>query len=337
MSKKSAKFIPHEPDKDRGSSLDITGRYQSIPRDPAKYFTRPTLAAGAVLWRGDMLQPETIEVALIHRPHYDDWSLPKGKVDPDESLPTTAVREIEEETGFSIRLEKLLGHVTYPVADRTKVVYYWTAETLDGTFKRNDEADELRWLSIPEAKALLSYDVDAEVLTKAEKRFNNPADTRILYVRHARAHDRQSWAGDDNIRPLDKKGRRQAEMLVPMLSAFRPERIYSALPDRCQTTAAPLADELGLPVTVDARFGDDQWNSDPAPARKAFQEVVEQGGTSVIVSQGTIIPEILTWLSHNGQLPLANVEAKKGSTWVLFFRQGELIGADYLASALPVK
>lgn len=200
--------LPHEVDKDQGPELLVNGRHQVIPADPAKEFTRAMLAAGAVLWRGDITDLDTVEVALIHRPAYDDWSLAKGKVDPGESLPTTAAREILEETGFEIRLGKLLGKVTYPVLDRMKVVYYWTGEVLGGQFTPNVEVDELRWLPLAQARELLSYEVDRHVLDKAEKRFRLPATSRVLYVRHAKAHSRRNWDGDDNLRPLDKKGRR---------------------------------------------------------------------------------------------------------------------------------
>ena len=109
--------------KDIAGEMFLTGRHQEIPKRPLDEFPRTTLAAGAVLWRGDRTQPESIEVACIHRPHYDDWSLAKGKLDPDESLVQTAVREIKEETGFDVRLGKLLGKTVYPVKKTTKVVY----------------------------------------------------------------------------------------------------------------------------------------------------------------------------------------------------------------------
>lgn len=337
MPQKDTHRSSHEVDKDARSKLEVTGRHQVIPRDPAGEVEKATLAAGAVLWRGDLSDPSSVEVALIHRPHYDDWSLAKGKVDSGESIPATAVREIAEETGYEVRLGKLLGKVMYPVSGRTKVVYYWTAEVLWGDFEPNDEVDEIRWMSISDALSLLSYDVDCEVLRKAEKRFTLPATSRVLYVRHGRAHQRGNWAGDDNLRPLDKKGRRQAEMLVPMLAGWRPERLYSAFPDRCQTTLAPLADELGLDITVDEVFGDAAWAKDPESVKAAFTDVVEQGGVSVICSQGDTIPPMIEWLSAHGKLPLTDIPSKKGSVWVLSFNEGQLTGADYLASALPVK
>lgn len=327
----------HETDKDQDSALLVTGRHQVIPADPAGEHTRPMLAAGAVLWRGDLNDLSSVEVAVIHRPHYDDWSLAKGKVDPGEALPTTAAREILEETGYEVRLGKLLGKVTYPVLDRTKVVYYWTGEVLSGEFTPNSEVDEIRWLPIDEAKELLSYEVDTQVLSKAEKRFRLPATSRILYVRHGRAHQRRNWEGDDNLRPLDKKGRRQAEMLVPMLLPYKPTAVYSALPDRCQMTAAPLADELNLEVVVDPLFGDDAWLESMTDAQARFREVIDAGGTSVVVAQGTVIPDMIAWLSAQGRLPVDEIPAKKGSVWVLSFHHGELTGADYLASPLPVK
>ncbi|MDO5031494.1 bifunctional NUDIX hydrolase/histidine phosphatase family protein [Corynebacterium sp.] len=325
----------HETDKDAKSDVFVCGRHQEIPVDPAKEFKRTTLAAGAVLWRGD---PHDPEVAIIHRPHYDDWSLPKGKVDPGESLPVTAAREIWEETGYQVRLGKLIGKVTYPVQGRTKVVYYWLAKALEGDYNANSETDELRWMPIAEACELLSYDVDTEVLDKARKRLLKSPTTRVLYVRHARAHERRNWAGDDNLRPLDKKGRRQAEMLVPMLTPYHPTAIYSATPQRCQQTAAPLADELGLDIAVNSDFGDEVFAVDPAAAMRAFQRVVKAGGVPVIVSQGETIPGIIKALEPVFlKAPVEDLKFKKSSVWVLSFNDGELTGADYLASPLPVR
>lgn len=325
----------HEDDKDVASEIFVTGRLQEIPANPAAEYKRCMLAAGAVLWRGDRDNPE---FAVIHRPHYDDWSLAKGKVDPGESLPTTAVREITEETGLDITLGKLVGKVTYPVQGRTKVVYYWMGRVDGGEFTPNNEVDEMRWLPYDEARELLTYDLDTQVLEKAMKRLRLLPTTRVLLVRHARAHDRKNWSGDDNLRPLDKKGRRQAEMLVPMLLGFKPTAIYSARPDRCQQTAAPLAAELNLPIHVDPMLGDDAWLEDHSDARKAFDTIVARGGTPVIVSQGLTIPGLIEELDPIFmQDALDDLKAKKGSVWVLSFNGGELTGADYLASALPVK
>ena len=109
---------------------------------------KAVLAAGAVLWRAsdDGSEPE---VAVIHRPRYDDWSLPKGKVEVGENEPVTAVREVHEETGFSCHLGRRLASVSYPVETQgIKKVRYWAAHIVDGEFAPNSEVDELKWLPV---------------------------------------------------------------------------------------------------------------------------------------------------------------------------------------------
>lgn len=331
-----------ESNKDRRSALHITGRYQEVRANAAKMYKRSTLAAGAVLWRRSKTSETGIEVAVIHRPHYDDWSLAKGKVDPGESLVVTAAREISEETGYEVSMGKLLGHVTYPVGDRTKVVYYWTAEVNGGEFTANKEVDELRWLNPGAAGDLLTYEVDQQILHKATRRLTEGCDARIILVRHGRAHQRANWNGNDYLRPLDKKGRRQADYLSPLLAAYHPDRLYSAQPDRCQQTGAPTAEALGLELKVKKAFGDHGWEEDAKGAKKALQKVLERGGTSVVFSQGIFIPEAVECFIQSSEhgadgLGIEEVKAKKGSAWVLSFRNGALTGADYIESPLPVK
>ncbi len=125
-------------------------------------------ASGGVVWRraGDGL-----ELAVIHRPRYDDWSLPKGKLDPGESWEDAALREIEEEIGARGALGEELPPVAY--ADpkgRAKVVRYWLMEALDGEFVPNKEVDELRWVPVDEAQAMLTYPHDAELVAVARER-----------------------------------------------------------------------------------------------------------------------------------------------------------------------
>jgi 8-oxo-dGTP diphosphatase len=113
-------------------------------------------AAGGVVMRDG-------RVAVVHRPRYDDWSLPKGKLDAGESFEDAALREVEEETGLRCRLIRELPAVEYAVRGRPKLVRYWAMEVVDETpFVPNDEVDEVRWLEPPEALALLSYDRDRE-------------------------------------------------------------------------------------------------------------------------------------------------------------------------------
>ena len=108
------------------------------------------LAAGVVLWRHGHCE-SAAEVAVIHRPRYDDWSLPKGKVDPGETEPVTAVREVFEETGHHVQLGRRIATVSYPIEPRTKKVQYWSARSIGGSFAPNNEVDDLIWLPVAAA------------------------------------------------------------------------------------------------------------------------------------------------------------------------------------------
>jgi 8-oxo-dGTP diphosphatase len=121
-------------------------------------------AAGGVVWRRGQ---DGVEIALVHRPKYDDWSLPKGKLDPGESFEDAALREVEEETGMRCRLGRELGDTRYrDNKDRPKVVRYWAMEDCQGEFEPNDEVDDLRWVTIDEAKRMLDYDFDRELVER---------------------------------------------------------------------------------------------------------------------------------------------------------------------------
>lgn len=279
-------------------------------------------AAGAVLYR--LPAPSGgVEVALVHRPRHDDWSLPKGKVDDGETWPFTAVREIHEETGYRCRLGPLLGDVEYPLPEgHTKRVRYWAALALDGSFVENDEVDELRWLPLDEAAGLVSYAEDRRTL----KRFAEVGapTTVLLLVRHAKAGSRSQWDGDDDLRPLSGKGRDQARQLVGLLPLFGPERIATAPPVRCRDTVAPFATTAGLPVGDEPLLGEDGYWEDPDVGLARVRELALVPGVTVVSSQGGVIPDVVEKLTGVPDRP-----SKKASTWVLSFVAGELRAADY--------
>lgn len=293
-------------------------------------------AAGAVLWRASGGLADDISVALVHRPKYDDWSFPKGKVDPGETAVDAAVREVAEETGFDSRLGRYLSTVTYPVTGHRKMkkVDYWAAEAREGTFEPNDEVDELRWVSPRDAADQLSYPMDRKILRRFTK---HPAHTdTVLLVRHAKAGQRSRYKGDDALRPLDAVGRTQAEALVPELLAFGASFVHAANRRRCVQTVQPLADAISQQITLEPSLSEEGYWDDPDAGRQRALDIASSNGVRTICSQGKVIPDLLRWWAEKDGVTLPANRNRKGSVWVLSMVKGTLIAADHLASPLPV-
>jgi 8-oxo-dGTP diphosphatase len=291
------------------------------------------LAAGAVLWRY-ACESDATEVALVHRPRYDDWSLPKGKVEPGETEPVTAVREVEEETGYAAKLGRRLASVSYPVEQGTKKVRYWAARALGGEFTPNDEVDQLLWLPTADAMKCLQYPHDRKVL----RRFAElPADTKtVLIVRHGAAGSRSRYKGDDRTRPLDKRGRAQAESLVGLLLAFGATDLYAAPRTRCHQTLEPLAEELGVAIHDEPLLTEEAYAEDHQSGRHRVLEIAKTDGTPVICTQGKVIPDLITWWCNREGVRPDKSRNRKGSTWVMSLVDDKLVAADHIGSPLSV-
>jgi 8-oxo-dGTP diphosphatase len=277
-------------------------------------------AAGGVLWRSEGFETH---VALVHRPRYDDWTLPKGKLLPRETPLMGAVREIGEETGASVEVGRRLSTVEYFVGTTPKRVSYWAMRFLAGEHAANAETDALNWLTIAEATRRLTYPVDRGVLADFARL---PADTTTLLVlRHAKAGRRSEWHDDDRLRPLDRSGRRQAKDAVRFLAAFAPKQLYAADRVRCEQSVAPLAAVLGLRVQTMPEMSDEAYLADPGAAQRRIRELFDAGSTSVVCSQGKAIPALLADLD----IPATDHRISKGSVWALSTHKGVVVAADY--------
>jgi 8-oxo-(d)GTP phosphatase len=300
--------------------------------DARRSGSRIVYAAGAVLWRPTDSANPGVEIAVIHRPRYDDWSLPKGKVDPGETAPVAAVREVVEETGHHAKLGRRLELVSYPVEAGVKKVYYWAARSTGGEFTPGREVDEMARLPVADAMKRLNYAQDRKMLRHFAK---HPADTHtVLVVRHGTAGRKSRFSGDDTKRPLDKKGRAQAEALVPQLLAFGASDVYAADRLRCHQTVEPLAEELAVTIHNEGTLTEEAYAKNPKRGRHRILRIAEREGTPVICTQGKVIPDLIAWWCERDGVRPDKSRNHKGSTWVLSLSAGRLVAADHIGGAL---
>ncbi|MEV6847255.1 NUDIX hydrolase [Actinoplanes sp. NPDC051411] len=284
-------------------------------------------AAGGLLYRR---AGATVEVCLVHRPRYDDWSLPKGRLEKGEHPLAAAVREVTEETGVTGRPQLLFPQVGYMLPDgRPKTVDFWLMEAAgDARLDPQDtrEIDGAVWLPIAEAITRLTY---ADELPLVEALARMPAVTAVVgLVRHAHAGDRKKWSGNDSLRPIDERGRAEAVLIAELYSLFAPKRLFAATPLRCKQTLEPLAAALGdEPIVLDRAFAEPADPDDaPAKAKVARQRLLElvPGPTAVICSQGKVIPFLLAALHDEDDH--APYKTPKGGGWVLTWAGDRLLG-----------
>jgi 8-oxo-dGTP diphosphatase len=281
---------------------------------------RPELAAGGLVWRRS---DDGLEVLVVHRPKYADWSLPKGRLDDGESLLECALREVEEETGLVCNVGRKLPQVVYvKPGGRNKKVALWAMSVVDGQFTPNREVDKIKWVPIGKAAKRLTYPGDAQMLDSLGKRWTEHP-RRVLLVRHAHAGDRHRWDHEDDAkRPLSTKGQRQAQGLAQMLQRFDVDRAFSSPAVRCVDTIKQVIKARGHKVQIN----DVLWEDTPIPDVTDFVLNAKRG-TTVLSSHGPIIAGVLRNLLDTRR----TFPHEKGSTWVLDLRKGGVIDANYLA------
>ncbi|MBB2892809.1 NUDIX domain-containing protein [Flexivirga oryzae] len=259
----------------------------------ARTETATVPAAGAVLWRreGDQLQ-----VALVHRPKYDDWSWAKGKLDPGESWVEAAAREVLEETGFRPRLGVPLPRSVYSMQrGQLKEIRYWAAEVLSGSGDLENEIDEVAWLTPAQAQVRLSYVRDAQQLQAVvdADRAGVLETWPLVVVRHGESVGRSKWPRPDPLRPLDRSGREQAKALVPILAAYGIERIITSPSVRCFTTVQPYAAAAGITLRTKSGLSEETFEERPEKAARNIERLLERGEPSALCTHRPVLPTVL--------------------------------------------
>ncbi len=258
---------------------------------------KPVLAGGAIVTRQHPVRG--LEMVIIYRQRYDDWTLPKGKLEAGESLPACAVREVQEETGVTIRLGIPLDTIRYEAGKAgLKTVAYWGGTMVTSVDRRPDaEVDLVSWLPIRAAMSQLTYAHDHFLV---EQFLAQPATTPLILVRHAKAMDRKDWSRKDSARPINSLGRRQARLLVPMLSAYGVSRLVSSTASRCQATVQPYAQSEKISVDsfgqLTEEVGADDAKGVGRLVTKLRTQVLDSGRPTAICIHRPVLPHILAAL-----------------------------------------
>ena len=282
------------------------------------------VAAGALCWRE---REGVLEVLIIHRPKYDDWSWPKGKRDEGESVPQTAIREVAEEVGLSITLGAPLAVTTYQVKQGRKDVHYWAAHVPASAQAHQDggEVDELRWVTPEQARDLLTNATDTEPLDRLVA-LHEAQDLRtraVIVVRHAKAKPRSSWSRAEGDRPLAATGKRQAVAVGKLLAAWKPQKVISSPWVRCMQTVAGYAKAEGLAIKEKKRLTEAEHSRKPGKVEKLMEAVFESGTSTVVCTHRPVLPTVLAVVDRHlpkalrAQLPTEDPYLSPGEMIVL--------------------
>lgn len=246
-------------------------------------------AAGVVLLRS---RSGKVQVGVVHRPRHKDWSHPKGKVERGESVIVTATRETLEETGQRAVLGTPLITERYTVEGRPKTVRYWAGWLAPGGpgFKANHEIDQVEWLSPDKAAKKLTYPRDVQLMRAA---VSAPRTVPLIILRHAQAVKRSDWNKADQARPLAADGRRQAKDLVPILTAFGINRLYSSDAARCVETLTPFADTRRFSIRLENLFSEEGYDDKKSGSLRLLNNLLENPTPAVLCTHRPVLPELL--------------------------------------------
>lgn len=282
-----------------------------------------------MLWREK--RPFEVEVALVHRPKYDDWTFPKGKVNDGESAIEAAYREVQEETGITPIFGPYLGSVQYEI-DEIKKVHYWMAKapSVLKDFSPNDEIDRIEWVNLRQARHFLTHDIDREVLGffRGSERHGKV----LILLRHAKALKRVDWLGDDSDRPLENTGTLTANKLPKHLGMFAIDEVHSSDAIRCISTIEPIHQKWNVSRIITDQLSEYQFEKDDLLAARYVKQLIKFGGNYLICSHNPLLPIILDYLvKHPEDFDLLQ-DLSPGDAWVVHHRGGRVFAVNFLKS-----
>ena len=284
-------------------------------------------AAGAVVWRKH--KDNFTEVAIIHRPKYDDWSFPKGKLEVGESLIACAHREVLEETNLQTEFGPHLGQVEYFTPDGLKKVTYWSAKVIaEKPFRTNTEVDQLKWIPITKVIEVLTNETDKEIFDKFVKvKFNSKP---FILLRHAKAITREEWQGEDDDRPLSSSGQNQAMRLLSTYQVFNIDQIHSSDAVRCYDTVKSMAKGLDIKLEVSSKLSENTYKKDKEKAFDYVRELIKEDKSILICSHNPILPKMLNKLTKKSEIEADEDKLSPADGWVIHRSGKEIIQIDRL-------
>jgi phosphohistidine phosphatase SixA/8-oxo-dGTP pyrophosphatase MutT (NUDIX family) len=288
-------------------------------------------AAGAVLWRKSEISQ--LEIAVIHRPRYDDWSLPKGKVESGESHISAGYREIQEETGYESTFGPEIGTVVYKLEGASKEVRYWAAAATVKTGNSNpQEVDQVLWLAPKKAKEKLTNKDDRAIV---DFFLEFGADTfPIILLRHAKALKRTDWDGDDGDRPLEHRGQLQAKRLLPIYLPYGISEVHTSDALRCIETVDLIARLIEKTPIFSGDLSEYGYAKDREAPLEYVQDLMDRGVSAIVCSHNPIIPKIVKKLVGKKYFKSMDRELEPAQAIVLHCRAGEVIACDWIDEPL---
>ena len=265
----------------------------------------PVVAAGAILWRREKNE---LKVLLIHRARYDDWSWPKGKLDKGETVTEAAVRELKEETGLKVQLGPKLFTSEYKLDNGAKkIVHYWCAEVTDEILKKqkftpDEEVSSFKWVSISEAKKLLTYKHDNDPLQElvALDETKSLATFPMMVLRHAKATPRDQWSKGEATRPLLPAGAAQATALTKVLRAYGPKLVVTSSWKRCLDTVLPFITKHSVKLVERSQLSELGAKNGSARTQKLVAKLIASNKGVLICTHRPALPTIIKAIGNFG-------------------------------------